>query len=152
MEEHPIQSLMATTMENLKEMIDVNTIIGEPVEAADETLIIPISKLGFGFASGGSEFSQYEQSSEDAMLPFGGGAGGGVSVTPIAFLIVHKKGVKIIHLDENVHVYEKLLDLAPQALEKVEHILSDLLRNNRKSYKSRTKSEADEPGNHNFMI
>ncbi|HEY4602271.1 MAG TPA: GerW family sporulation protein [Cerasibacillus sp.] len=152
MEEHPIQSLMATTMENLKGMIDVSTIIGDPVEAADETLIIPISKLGFGFASGGSEFSPQEQSSEDTMLPFGGGAGGGVSVTPIAFLVVHKKGVKMIHLNENVHVYEKLLDLAPQALEKVEQILSDLSRNTKKTEKTESKKDEDEHGNQNFMI
>ena len=160
MEEHPIQKLMATTMENLNEMIDVNTIIGDPVETSDGTLIIPISKLGFGFAAGGSEFSQQDQESQDNNLPFGGGAGGGVSVTPIAFLIVHSKGVKMIHMNEHVHLYEKLLDLAPQAIDKVEQIFSESPRRTDDSTEETEKSDRkkrrsrrrDDTSDHNFMI
>src|SRR5690625_5396984 len=84
MDEHPIQGLMVTAMENLKEMIEVNTIIGDPVESPDGTIIIPVSKVGFGFAAGGSEFNSSKESSEssESTLPFGGGSGGGVSITP----------------------------------------------------------------------
>ena len=89
MADHPIQGLMTTAMENLKEMIDVNTIIGEPVETPDGGVILTVSKVGFGFAMGGSEFSGSSSSDE---LPFGGGSGGGVSITPIAFLVVNKHG------------------------------------------------------------
>ncbi|WP_163971653.1 GerW family sporulation protein [Oceanobacillus halotolerans] len=123
MEEHPIQGLMTTAMENLKEMIDVNTIIGDPVESPDGSVIIPVSKLGFGFAAGGSEFSA--SNSSDETLPFGGGSGGGVSVTPIAFLIVSEQGVKMVHLNENTHIYEKMLEVAPKAVEKIQEILKD---------------------------
>ncbi|MDY0396977.1 GerW family sporulation protein [Virgibacillus halophilus] len=129
MDEHPIQGLMTTTMENLKEMIDVNTIVGDPVETPDGSIIIPVSKLGFGFAAGGTEFNNSDSGSDsesgEATLPFGGGSGGGVSVTPIAFLIVNSKGVKMVHLNENVHIYEKMIDFAPKAVEKIQQIIKE---------------------------
>ena len=130
MAEHPIKSLMSTAMENLKEMIDVNTIIGDPVETPDGSVILTVSKVGFGFAAGGSEFKLegsgdgQGQSSGQKGHPFGGGSGGGVSITPIAFLIVNSQGVKMLHLDESTHLYEKILDLAPQAVEKIQSMLS----------------------------
>jgi sporulation protein YtfJ len=114
-------------MESLKHMIDVNTIIGDPVETPDGSVILTVSKVGFGFAAGGSEF-QTEQGAEN--LPFGGGSGGGVSITPIAFLIVNSQGVKTIHLDESTHLYERLLDLAPQAVEKIQSMLGNKNKQN----------------------
>jgi sporulation protein YtfJ len=133
---------MTTAMENLKDMIDVNTIIGDPVETPDGSVILTVSKVGFGFAAGGSEFqgsaggggpekhdSGGNQQNQGQKLPFGGGSGGGVSITPIAFLIVSSSGVKMLHLDESTHLYERLLDLAPQAVEKVQHILNNNKRN-----------------------
>jgi sporulation protein YtfJ len=133
MNNHPIEGLMSTAMENLKQMIDVNTIIGDPVETPDGSVILTVSKVGFGFAAGGSEFmldgnnqhngQQYGQQSTENAHPFGGGSGGGVSITPIAFLIVNSSGVKLLHLDESTHLYEKILDLAPQAIEKIQQML-----------------------------
>jgi sporulation protein YtfJ len=131
MSEHPIKSLMSTAMENLKEMIDVNTIIGDPVETPDGSVILTVSKVGFGFAAGGSEFSvdgqkqsgQGGQSQgQEAKLPFGGGSGGGVSITPIAFLIVSPTGIKMLHLNEGTHLVEKILDNAPQAMDKIQQM------------------------------
>ncbi|BBU40486.1 MAG: sporulation protein YtfJ [Bacillaceae bacterium] len=134
MSDHPIQGLMKTAMENLQQMIDVNTIIGDPVETPDGSVILTVSKVGFGFAAGGSEFygptgekhssSPYGSSTtgEKGKLPFGGGSGGGVSITPIAFLIVGTNGVKILHLDENTHLYEKILDATPQTVEKIQEL------------------------------
>jgi sporulation protein YtfJ len=143
MSDHPIQGLMTTAMESLKEMIDVNTIIGDPVETPDGSVILTVSKVGFGFAAGGSEFkldSSQSQSQSDSQnqsqgqgqdksqsqpkFPFGGGSGGGVSITPIAFLIVNSHGVKMLHLDESTHLYEKILEMAPQAVEKVQQMFS----------------------------
>ncbi|WP_433958968.1 GerW family sporulation protein [Cytobacillus horneckiae] len=136
MSDHPIQGLMTTAMENLKEMVDVNTIIGDPVETPDGSVIITVSKVGFGFAAGGSEFmmdsgknnssggSSGGSGSESKGHPFGGGSGGGVSITPIAFLIVNSLGVKMVHLDESTHLYEKILDLAPQAVDKIQHMFN----------------------------
>ncbi|SDM26817.1 GerW family sporulation protein [Bacillus sp. OK048] len=132
MSEHPIQGLMTTAMESLKEMIDVNTIIGDPVETPDGSVILTVSKVGFGFAAGGSEFKldgtqskgQDGQGQGSPKLPFGGGSGGGVSITPIAFLIVNSQGVKMLHLDESTHLYEKILEMAPQAVDKIQQMFS----------------------------
>ncbi|TMV51339.1 sporulation protein YtfJ [Paenibacillus mesophilus] len=137
MADHPIQGLMKTAMENIKEMVDVNTIVGDPVETPDGSVIMPISKVGFGFAAGGSEFSVESdgdqgqgqgQGRTDAhnahvALPFGGGSGGGVSITPIAFLVVGKQGVKVVPLDNQTHLYERLIDQAPQVVDKIQNML-----------------------------
>ncbi|MBY0124093.1 GerW family sporulation protein [Bacillus sp. S/N-304-OC-R1] len=130
MSEHPIQGLMTTAMENLKEMIDVNTIIGDPVETPDGSVILTVSKVGFGFAAGGSEFkleglSNGNGQGQSGSHPFGGGSGGGVSITPIAFLIVNSGGVKMVHLDESTHLYERILDLAPQAVDKIQQMFNN---------------------------
>ncbi|MFT9847302.1 GerW family sporulation protein [Aneurinibacillus sp. REN35] len=141
MGEHPIQGLMQTAMENIKDMVDVNTIIGDPVETPDGSVIIPVSKVGFGFAAGGSEFETYQetgrrqdrQDGDQARqhvnggakgdLPFGGGSGGGVSITPIAFLIVGKHGVRSISLQGQSHLYERMMDLAPAVVEKIQSMI-----------------------------
>jgi sporulation protein YtfJ len=150
MSNHPIQGLMTTAMENLKQMIDVNTIIGDPVETPDGSVILTVSKVGFGFAAGGSEFiidgnaagaskqqaSSQQQASEH---PFGGGSGGGVSITPIAFLVVNSSGVKLLHLDESTHLYEKILDVAPQAIEKIQ----EMLKKNKKDSPTSTEKHDD---------
>ncbi|WP_309118706.1 GerW family sporulation protein [Paenibacillus sp.] len=135
MSEHPIQGLMRTAMENLKQMVDVNTIVGDPVTTPDGTLILPISKVGFGFAAGGSEFTvdseeehhdverqvtPFESKSTAAVgFPFGGGSGGGVSITPIAFLVVGTHGVKVVPLDNSTRMMERIFDSAPQLFDKI---------------------------------
>jgi len=129
---------MKTALESLQEMTDVNTIIGDPIETPDGNVILTVSKVGFGFAAGGSEFTggqsggSHDSSGDGGSgLPFGGGSGGGVSITPIAFLIVGPHGVKTIHLDNNTHIYEKILDIAPQAVEKIQKMLSGSKGNNK---------------------
>lgn len=131
MAEHPIQGLMKTAMENIKEMADVNTIVGDPVETPDGSVILPISKVGFGFAAGGSEFygdtdgavNPNDAHNAAVSLPFGGGSGGGVSITPIAFLVVGNLGVKVVPLDNQTHLYERLIDSAPQVVDKIQSLL-----------------------------
>ena len=126
MSEHPIHGLMHAAMENLKEMVDVNTIIGDPVETPDGSVILTVSKVGFGFGAGGSEFQGSVPSGaaqQQQRMPFGGGSGGGVSITPIAFLIVNSSGVKLLHLDENTHLLDKILDLAPAAVDKIQSMI-----------------------------
>jgi len=132
MSEHPIQGLMQTALENIKEMVDVNTIVGEPVETPDGSVILPISRVGFGFAAGGSEFQAADENGAhsgaagtDAQratvsLPFGGGSGGGVSITPIAFLVVGQQGVNIVSLDHKTHLWERMIDAAPQWVDKIQ--------------------------------
>ncbi|NEU29902.1 sporulation protein YtfJ [bacterium LRH843] len=126
MSEHPIQGLMKTAMENLKEMVDVNTIIGDPVETPDGSVILPVSKVGFGFAAGGSEFViDQDKEAHDELHPFGGGSGGGVSITPMAFLVVNSQGVKMVHIDGSTHLYEKLLEFAPQVVDKIQQMINN---------------------------
>ncbi|RNB82438.1 sporulation protein YtfJ [Brevibacillus nitrificans] len=124
MADHPIQGLMRTAMENIKQMVDVNTIIGDPVETPDGSVILPISKVGFGFAAGGSEF-QYDRDHPGAIgYPFGGGSGGGVSITPVAFLVVGKQGIRSIPLENSTHLYDRILDSVPQFVDKLQSMLS----------------------------
>ncbi|MBE3551317.1 MAG: GerW family sporulation protein [Kyrpidia tusciae] len=131
MADHPIQDLMQTAMENLRDMVDVNTIIGDPVEAPDGTVILPISRVGFGFAAGGSEFDAVSPKGQDAAkdsgggnsLPFGGGAGGGVSITPIGFLVVSHGTVKILSTQSPTQLYDRLLEIAPSVLDRIQAMM-----------------------------
>lgn len=124
--DHPIQGLMQTAMTNIREMVDVNTIIGDPVETPDGTVILPVSKVGFGFAAGGSEFEggQAHGSSDGAEHPFGGGSGGGVSITPIGFLIVHGNNVRLLSTDNQNQLYDRLIDMAPNVMERIQSFIS----------------------------
>jgi sporulation protein YtfJ len=143
MEEHPIQGLMKTAMENLKEMVDVNTIVGDPVETPDGSVILPVSKVGFGFAAGGSEFDTDEQQQNGSnfqnqngenghKLPFGGGSGGGVSITPVAFLVVNAKGIKMVHIDGQTHLYDRILEYAPLLVDKIQSLTKNDRRQSEK--------------------
>ncbi|MGD8189737.1 GerW family sporulation protein [Brevibacillus ginsengisoli] len=126
MADHPIQGLMRTTMENLKQMVDVNTIIGDPVETPDGSVILPISKVGFGFAAGGSEFQynhEHQVNHDGNSHPFGGGSGGGVSITPVAFLVVGKQGIRSIPLENQTHLYDRILDTVPQFVDKIQGVM-----------------------------
>lgn len=119
MGEHPIHNLMKISMENLKQMVDVDTIVGNPVKTDGGETIIPISKVAFGFAAGGSEFESTTKSDSNQNPPFGGGSGGGVSITPIAFLVVNQEGVELKHLEERTHLYERILEQVPKTLNSI---------------------------------
>jgi len=135
MSEHPIQGLMQTAMENIRDMVDVNTIVGDPVECPDGSVIMPISRVGFGFAAGGSEFAMNREDNHSVRgtdlvnakveLPFGGGSGGGVSITPIAFLVVGGSGggVKVVPLDNQTHILERLIDSAPMVVDQIKNMI-----------------------------
>lgn len=131
--EHPIQGLMHTAMTNIREMVDVNTIIGDPVETPDGTVILPVSRVGFGFAAGGSEFHLSDQKSSSSgstgggsgsgESPFGGGSGGGISINPIGFLIVQGNQVRMLSTDNQNQLYDRLIDMAPVVVEKIQSML-----------------------------
>lgn len=136
MAEHPIEGLMVTAMNSIQDMIDVNTIIGEPIETSNNIIIIPISKVSFGFAAGGSEFKgetvdEYtKKDKEEAIqyrLPFGGGSGAGVSINPIAFLVVQSNNVKLLPVSHSSCI-DKLLDYVPELIEKTNNTISQCLQ------------------------
>ena len=117
--EHPIEGLMKTAMENIRSIVDVNTVVGDPVETPDGTVIIPVSRVACGFAAGGSAFGGEQGQEAGAALPFGGGSGAGVSVQPVGFLAVKGENIRLIPVEGN-HFAERLLELTPQVLEKIE--------------------------------
>jgi sporulation protein YtfJ len=118
--DHPIETLMKTAMENIKDMIDVNTIVGDPVETPDGSVIMPVSRVSCGFAAGGADYQTDGDSHTDqGSLPLGGGSGGGVSVRPVGFLVVGQNTVRMLPVDGNP-VAERLIDLAPNLLERLQ--------------------------------
>lgn len=116
--EHPIGNLMDTTMNKIKEMIDVNTIVGEPIVSPDGTLIIPVSKVSYGFASGGSDLPTKKENKDC----FGGGSGAGVTIQPVAFLTVYKGDVKLISVDKFEGTPDRLVGMIPEVIDKVKEI------------------------------
>ncbi len=115
MSEHPINSLMDTTMKKIKEMIDVNTIIGDPITTPDGTTIIPVSKVSYGFASGGSDLPT-KRDNKDC---FGGGSGAGVTINPIGFLTISKGNVKLIPIEKYDGAVDRIVSMIPDVFDKV---------------------------------
>ena len=117
--QHPIDSMMQKTMESIRSMVDVNTVVGSPVTGRAGTTIIPISKVSFGFVAGGGEYAvsdgRVRVVPEDAM-PFAGGTGAGVSVQPVGFLVVGEDGVKMLPAQTN-GAMERVVELLPQLME-----------------------------------
>ena len=121
-EQHPIQGLMYTAMQSIRDMIDVNTIVGDAVQTPDGTVIIPISKVGLGFGVGGSDHTpQNAVKAADGSSAnlFGGGAGGGVSITPVAFMVVGNGQIRLMPVSPETNIYDRLLDLIPAAIDKI---------------------------------
>ena len=136
-ENHPIEGLMLTAMSSIRDMVDVNTIIGEPIESIDGMTIIPISRVSFGFAAGGSEFTgetvdEYlkkdEEESVQYRLPFGGGAGAGASINPVAFLVVQNGTARLLPI-EHTSCIDRLLDYVPDLMDKVNQMFNKSMQN-----------------------
>ncbi len=143
--QHPIESLMMTAMTSLENMVDVNTIIGDMLTAPDGTVIIPVSKVCFGFAAGGSEFNtnKLNKYSESAKLPFGGGSGAGVHISPMAFLVVKDGSTRLMTLNGTSPV-DKLIDLVPDVVEKANDFLNKSLENPKKALKENSSKKSEE--------
>lgn len=129
MEKRNIESLMGTTMENIKEMVDVNTVVGEPVQTSDGMTIIPISRVSFGFLAGGGDYASDEKkgavrSMDAESLPFAGGTGAGVSVYPMGFLVVGNGQVKMLPTNYSTPV-DRVMELLPQVLGEIKDVLGE---------------------------
>ncbi len=118
MAEHPIQGIMSSALHNIKEMIDVNTIVGTPVTAQDGTVIIPVSRVAFGFGAGGSEFGGSVVKEDGLKSNFGGGSGAGVSINPVAFLVVSNGNVRLLTLSSSSTSVDKVIDMVPEIITK----------------------------------
>ena len=128
--EHPIGNLMMTAMTSLESMVDVNTIVGDIVTSPDGTVIIPVSKVCFGFAAGGSEFNtnKLNKFTENSKLPFGGGAGVGVNICPMGFLNVKDGNVKILNLNGATPI-DRLTEVIPDVITKASDIINKVIDN-----------------------
>lgn len=109
---------MQTAMESLKTMVDVNTILGDPVETPDGAVILPVSRVSVGFAAGGSELGKESKQSEMGH-PFGGGSGAGIALNPVAFLVVGKESVRLLPVSQNA-IYDRLIDAVPQLIDQIQ--------------------------------
>ncbi len=132
-EQHPIEGVMSTTMQKIKEMVDVNTIIGDPVTTPDGTTIIPVSKVSFGFASGGSDLP-----TNNPKQTFGGGGGAGITIQPLAFLVVHQGDVKLLQIATSSNTAEKIVNTVPDVIDKI----SDAIAKGRETSPKKKSPEA----------
>lgn len=121
MSEHPIESMMDTTLNKIKEMADVNTVVGDPITTADGTVIIPISKVSYGFASGGSDLPSKSQPNREL---FGGGTGAGISISPVAFLTINDGNVRLLQLDPFNSSVDRIVGMAPGLMDAVTGLLN----------------------------
>lgn len=119
---HPIQGVMETAMQSIKEMVDVNTIVGDPITTPDGSTIIPVSKVSFGFASGGSDFTTKKHTEAPGQpFCFGGGSGAGINISPIAFLVVTSQGsVSMLPINQpSYSAVDKIVERMPDIMDKV---------------------------------
>jgi sporulation protein YtfJ len=112
---------MKTAMESIKEMVDVNTVIGDPVETPDGSVIIPISRVACGFGAGGGDYAGGGdgKGEEPRKHPFGGGSGAGVSVQPMGFLVVGNGQIRLLPVDNNA-IFDRVIDMIPVLLDKMQ--------------------------------
>ncbi|MDO5548404.1 MAG: GerW family sporulation protein [Eubacteriales bacterium] len=124
MAEKGIHSLMEGTMERIRSMVDVNTIVGDPITTPDGTTLIPVSKVTFGFGAGGSDF-QSRNAKDNTPLCFGGGGGSGVSIVPVGFLVVHEGNAHMLPVNMPAETSaDRLIEMIPGAFNTVQNFVS----------------------------
>ena len=139
-----IQSLMETTFDTIKGSIDANTIIGDPIQA-DNTVVVPISKVTIGFGIGGGEYSKgYDKSKlkekreETEDNNFAGGSAGAISIQPVAFVVVENGETRLMSLDNSINMVDNILAVTPKVIEKIQNLSknNDKNKSNKKSKKN----------------
>lgn len=118
MDKHPVSDLMATTMEKIREMVDSNSIVGQPITTPDGVTLIPVSKLSFGFGSGGGDYGKGANKDN-----FAGGSGAGVDIAPVAFLVIKDGYTRVLPVAvPAVTTIDRVLDMAPDIVDKITDI------------------------------
>lgn len=136
---HPVNEVMGITMDKLREMVDVNTVVGNPITTAEGITVVPISKVSVGFVSGGSDFATKNQPA-DRKNAFGGGAGAGVSIDPVGFLVIRNESVKLIPvMPAPAGPIEKAIDLVPDLVDKAVYLMD------KKKAEDKAAAEAPQP-------
>ena len=125
---HPIENIMKTTMEQLKEMVDVNTIVGDPVMTGSDTVIIPVSRVCLGFLSGGGEYGPHKTSRrdqgepEEGRFPFAGTSVGGLNLTPMAFLAITDGVVHVLPANYSCTL-DRIIEMVPETIREVDRLI-----------------------------
>ena len=122
MKEQSASGILATAIEKIKDMVDCQTIVGDAIDAGDGIKVIPISKVTYGFASGGSDFPT--KTSKDL---FGGGGGAGVTIAPVAFLVINNGDVTVKYISEGIeNSAERIIGMVPDVVNKVSDVVTKL--------------------------
>ena len=125
MEKHPIENIMSTTMENIRDMVDVDTVIGEAIVTADGSTVIPVSKVSFGFVAGGGEYENHCKAKESSeRMPFAGGTGAGVTIQPMGFLVSNHESVRLLPAQPYAPA-DRIIELAPQIMCEIKKLLKE---------------------------
>ncbi|MBQ3394516.1 MAG: sporulation protein YtfJ [Oscillospiraceae bacterium] len=118
MEQHPIHDIITDTVEKMRQLVDSNTVIGSPIKVGDDTTILPVSKVTFGFVSGGSDFATQKQ--KDL---FGGAASTGASITPTGFLVIRGSSVRLIQMADGGAALDRVLNMVPDVMDRIDGIV-----------------------------
>ena len=119
MKEQSANGILATTIEKVRDLVDVSTIIGEPITLPEGITIIPVSKVTYGFASGGSDFP-----SKNNVELFGGAGGGGISITPVAFIVIQDTKVRLMQIDNYTSSADRAISMIPELIDKVSELIA----------------------------
>ena len=114
-----VEGLMGVSVEKIREMVDANTVVGTPIALADGVTIIPVSRISYGFASGGSDLPTKKESKDC----FGGGSGAGVTIQPVGFLTVYQGDVKLITVDGGGNGFDQIIGMVPDVVDKVKDVI-----------------------------
>ena len=116
--EHEITNVMNDAMNKIKELVDTNTVVGKPIMTPDDTMLIPLSRVSFGFASGGTEYPLKDKSG------VGAGSGAGVKVEPIGFLVIQNGSVRLMNVTPPASgTVDRIIDMAPQVMDRIDQFL-----------------------------
>ena len=122
MSEHPVKSVMETTIDKVRDLANSETVIGKPIKVTEDVTIIPVSKLSLGFASGGSDLPTKGQKET-----FGGGGGAGITITPKAFLVVERGNVRLIQLAKDGETVDRLCNMIPEAITQISDLVKSVI-------------------------
>lgn len=125
MKEQSASGILGTSIDKIKDLVDVSTIIGDPIKISETLQIIPVSKVTYGFASGGTDFP----SKTNAEL-FGGGGGAGVTISPVAFLVVNNGNVSVKYINAAEGSVERVIGMVPDIVDKATDVISQLKNKN----------------------
>ena len=138
MEKHPIENIMSTTMENIRDMVDVDTVIGEAIVTADGSTVIPFSKVSFGFVAGGGEYETGSKTCECSdRMPFAGGTGAGVTIQPMGFLVSNRENIRLLPAQPYAPA-DRIIELAPQIMCEIKKLLKEKNERNYGKYECKS--------------